>query len=508
MYALKPCSGPPGLALVLLLAFAAEATGGDLYARPDLSMADAARVVATTTPAVDFSQAEPFEAMQAGASTSVDAVNSKAFSHVSDNLGPKDRDRFLLGNALFRKLWVSSPSSTQASDGLGPLFNARSCESCHIGDGRGHPPDEAGDATSFLVRIARPAVTEAERQALLAHDLLNFPDAVYGHQLQDRAVSGLAAEGHADVSYTESTVLLAGGETVHLRKPTLRVAGLAYGPMGAQTSLSGRIAQPMIGLGLIEAIHPADLERLADPDDRDSDGISGRLSQVKGDDGRPVAGRFGWKAQNATVRQQTAAAFSSDIGISTSASPDPYGDCTAEQRACRLQATGVQPGLGKEEAPDPVLDLVTLYSENLAVPARRKASFPETLKGKKLFYEAGCTSCHSPKFVTRRDAANPAQAFQLIWPYSDFLLHDMGPDLADGQQVGTATGSEWRTPPLWGIGLTKTVSGDSYYLHDGRARSLSEAIVWHDGEAKKARNHFVNMQQEDRNSLIQFLESL
>jgi CxxC motif-containing protein (DUF1111 family) len=508
MCTLSHSSGLSVLVLVLLLAVPAGATDGSVYARPDLDKVDAARVAAITAAATDFSKAEPFEAMQAGASTSVDAVNDKAFSHVSDNLGIVDRDRFLLGNALFRKLWVSSPSSTLASDGLGPLFNARSCESCHIGDGRGHPPDEAGDATSFLVRLARPAVTEAERQALANHALLNFPDPVYGSQLQDRSVSGLAAEGHIAVSYTDQTVLLAGGETVNLRKPSVSVENLAYGPLDTATSLSGRIAQPMIGLGLIEAIHPSDLERLADPDDLNRDGISGRLSQVKGDDGTLVPGRFGWKAQNATVRQQTAAAFLGDIGISTSASPDPYGDCTLEQRACRALATGVQPRLGAQEAPDPVLDLVSLYSENLAVPARRKASFAETLKGKQLFYEAGCTSCHTPKFVTRRDAANPAQSFQLIWPYSDFLLHDMGPDLADGQDVGTASGSEWRTPPLWGIGLTQTVSGHGFYLHDGRARNLTEAIVWHDGEAKKARNQFVNMQQEDRNSLIRFLESL
>ncbi len=508
MRALNPCSGPCGPALVLLLGLTAGATAGDLYSRPDLGKADAARVAAMTAPATDFSKAEPFEALQAGASTSVDAVNDKAFSHVSDNLGQKDRDGFLLGNALFRKLWVSSPSSTRASDGLGPLFNARSCESCHIRDGRGHPPDETGDATSFLVRLARPAVTADERRALSDHDVLNFPDAVYGHQLQDRAISGLAAEGHAVVAYTDSSVLLAGGETISLRKPTISVAGLAYGPLGTTTSLSGRIAQPMIGLGLIEAIHPADLQRLADPDDRNRDGISGRLSLVKDEDGALVPGRFGWKAQNATVRQQTAAAFSDDIGISTSARPDPYGDCTPEQSGCLAQATGVQPGLGAQEAPDPVLDLVTLYAQNLAVPARRRASFSETLKGKQLFYETGCSTCHTPKFVTGRDAANPARAFQLIWPYSDFLLHDMGPDLADGQPVGTASGSEWRTPPLWGIGLTETVSGHGFYLHDGRARSLGEAIAWHGGEAKKARNRFVNMQQEDRNSLIRFLESL
>ena len=170
--------------------------------------------------------------------------------------------------------------------------------------------------------------------------------------------------------------------------------------------------------------------------------------------------------------------------------------------------TGVQKRLGNEEAPGPVLDLVTFYSANLAVPARRKASFADTLRGKQLFYQSGCVSCHVPKFVTRRDTAEKAQSFQLIWPYSDFLLHDMGDGLADGQQVGLASGREWRTPPLWGIGLTRTVSGHSFFLHDGRARNLTEAILWHGGEAEKARDAFSSLPKDDREALIRFLESL
>ena len=171
-------------------------------------------------------------------------------------------------------------------------------------------------------------------------------------------------------------------------------------------------------------------------------------------------------------------------------------------------STGVQKRLGETEAPSPVLDLVTFYSENLAVPARRKASFPDVLKGKALFYGAGCASCHVPKYVTRRDAGNKAHAFQLIWPYSDFLLHDMGDGLADGQEVGIASGREWRTPPLWGIGLTNTVNGHSFFLHDGRARNLAEAILWHGGEAEHARDTFASMPADDRQYLITFLESL
>jgi CxxC motif-containing protein (DUF1111 family) len=361
----------------------------------------------------------------------------------------------------------------------------------------------------MVLRLARPAKSPEEEKAIADGRIVNFPDPVYGRQLQDLAVPGLSAEGRMAIRYTEETVTLAGGETVSLRKPGYAVADPAYGPLDPATTLSPRVAPAMIGLGLVEAIPEADILAHADPDDRDGDGISGRAAIVRDRrTGKPALGRFGWKAQNATVRDQSADAFAGDIGLSTPDRPDAHGDCTAAEKTCRAMPTGVQKRLGPEEAPDPILDLVTFYSENLAVPARRKASFPETLKGKQVFYEAGCISCHVPKFVTRRDTAEKAQSFQLIWPYSDFLLHDMGDGLADGQQAGLASGREWRTPPLWGIGLTRTVSGHSFFLHDGRARSLTEAILWHGGEAEKARNAFSSLSKDDRQALITFLESL
>ncbi|MDI7864565.1 thiol oxidoreductase [Rhizobiaceae bacterium n13] len=478
-------------------------------ARLDLSEPDEARVGKVTRPADQFTKAEPYEAMQGGAATSIHPVNGDAFSHMSANLSFVEEQDFKLGNALFRKLWVSSPSSTQASDGLGPLYNARACQSCHLKDGRGRPPEGDRDATSMFLRLARPAKNAGEQAAIGAHEVLNFPDPIYGEQLQDLAVPGLAAEGRMSIAYQERTVTLADGTSVNLRKPHYEASDLAYGPLSPETTLSARVAPPMIGLGLIEAIHEADILAHADPDDRDGDGISGKAAIVRdGSTGKLALGRFGWKAQNATVREQSARAFASDIGISTPDVPRHFGDCTKSQPKCLAMSNGVQPRLGDTEAPSPVLDLVTFYSENLAVPARRKASFPDVLKGKALFYGAGCPTCHVPKFVTRRDAANKAQAFQLIWPYSDFLLHDMGDGLADGQAVGLATGREWRTPPLWGIGLTQTVNGHSFFLHDGRARNFTEAILWHGGEAERARDAFSSMPADGRQSLLTFLESL
>jgi CxxC motif-containing protein (DUF1111 family) len=477
--------------------------------RTDLSAKDLARVTAITRPTTDFSKPEQFEPMQGGAGTSRKRVNQDAFSHSSANLTFEEEGTFKLGNGLFRKLWVSSPSSTQGSDGLGPLFNARACQSCHLKDGRGHPPEGNADATSMFVRLAREASTEEERAARADGNALNFPDPVYGTQLQDLAVPGLAGEGKMEISYEEIPVTLGDGSALSLRKPSYSIENLAYGPLAPGTTLSPRVTPQMIGLGLVEQIHPADILAKADPDDQDGDGISGKPSIMRdAQSGEPALGRFGWKAQAPSIRQQTADAFAGDIGISTPEVPRHWGDCTEAEKDCRTLPNGVQERLGPVEAPPPVMDLVTFYSQNLAVPVRRDVDNEEVLAGKKVFYALGCVSCHTPKFVTRRDAPNKAQAFQLIWPYSDFLLHDMGDGLADGQQVGDATGTEWRTPPLWGIGLTERVNGHTFFLHDGRARNLTEVILWHGGEAREARDGFAALAKQERDALIKFLESL
>jgi len=488
---------------------AAPSDGGETRKRPDLTPRDARRVAAVTRPATDFSKAETFERMQAGAGTTTRKVSRDSFSHFLANLSNKGERDFKIGNGLFRKVWVSSPSSTRASDGLGPLFNARSCQHCHLKDGRGHPPagpDES--AVSMFLRLSIPPETDAQRKRMAEGRLLRVPEPTYGGQLQDIAVPGLAAEGRMRIAYTDVEVTLNGGETVTLRKPKYSISDLGYGPLHPRTLISPRIAPQMIGLGLIAAIHPDDIRANADPDDSDGDGISGRVSLVPGPDGVPVIGRFGWKASAPTIRAQSAGAFSGDIGISTPDAKEPWGDCTARQPACRDRPHGNQKRLGDTEAPDPVLELVAFYSSNLAVPARRDVGEKDVLAGKKLFYEAGCATCHRPKYVTRRDTLQKEHRFQLIWPYTDLMLHDMGDGLADGRPVGNASGREWRTAPLWGIGLTEIVSGHTYFLHDGRARNLLEAILWHGGEAAAARERVVAMTPDDRANLLRFLNSL
>lgn len=479
--------------------------------RADLDTKTLTRVEAVTALAAHFDQAEQFENNSAGAGTSKAAINKDAFSHFLTNLTFEQQNDFKVGNALFRKLWVSSPSSTLASDGLGPLFNSRSCQSCHIKDGRGHPPASSRSTTSFLIRLGLEP--DANQQQLINDgELAKIIEPTYGGQFQDNAIQGVPGEGNIVVTYQTKTITLADGKKVHLREPDYALRNLRYGALHPDTVISPRIAPPMIGLGLIENISDADIIRQADPHDQDGDGISGQVSVVRDlsitDTVSFAVGRFGWKASQPTIMQQSSAAFNHDIGISNPMFPSSSGDCTNNQPQCRAAPDGVQPDLGAEEAPQNVMDLVTFYSQNLAVPARRDIDDPDVLAGKAIFYELGCASCHTPKYVTRKDAPNPAHQFELIWPYSDFLLHDMGDGLADDLATDNASGREWRTQPLWGIGLTETVNGHTNFLHDGRARNLLEAIMWHGGEAASAKDAVVALDTQSREQLLAFLRSL
>ncbi len=481
----------------------------DAVTRSDLNDKDRERVRRITAPTGDFSKPEQFEPLPGGAATVRDkAINRDIFSHPSANISFEGRQRFQIGNGLFRKDWVSAPSSTQASDGLGPLFNARSCQGCHLKDGRGIVPNPGEEAVSLFLRLSIPPRNAKEKRMLAEHDQLVIAEPTYGTQLQNFAVPGLAAEGRMQIEWKEIPVRLNGGETASLRQPTYTIADLGYGPMRKDVMMSPRIAQPMIGLGLIDAIDEGDI--LANVHRRnDPDGIVGKPNYTYDLQRQQVMlGRYGWKAGQPTVKQQGAHAFFGDMGLSTPLLPAHYGDCTPAQKDCLKLPHGAQPQLGAEEVPGELMDFVAFYSEHLAVPLRRDTGDARVLAGKQLFYEARCQSCHTPKFVTRRDAERPEHRFQLIWPYSDLLLHDMGEGLADNRPEGMASGREWRTAPLWGIGLSTTVNERATYLHDGRARNVLEAILWHGGEAQKARDRVVKMTPAQRADLIRFIESL
>jgi CxxC motif-containing protein (DUF1111 family) len=450
-----------------------------------------------------FTQAEPGEALSGG-STTVKKSDRNAFSLPSANLSPLRRLDFSVGNSFFRNPWVIAPSTTAARDGLGPLFNTNACQNCHIKDGRGHPPaPDAINAVSMLVRLSIP---DDPAFAHLIERTGVLPEPVYGGQLQDMAIPGVAPEGKVRVDYVEHAVTFKDGMQVSLRKPELRITALGYGPMHPHTQFSARIAPPMIGLGLLEAIPEAAILAQADPDDKDGNGIAGRANRVWDDtQQKTVLGRFGWKAGQPNLNQQNAHAFSGDMGLTTRLKP--ADDCTAAQTACLNAPNGDSPE-GEPEVSDNIQRLVLFYSRNLGVPARRDVDSPSVLAGKNLFYQAGCQLCHTPQFTTRADAAEPELANQIIRPYSDLLLHDMGEGLADHRSEFQASGRDWRTSPLWGIGLTETVSGRTQFLHDGRARNLLEAVLWHGGEAQAAQQHVLGFDASQREALLAFLNSL
>jgi len=433
------------------------------------------------TPAV-----EPGEELSGGDATVFD-TSDRAFGLPPSTLDRDGERAFLRGRALFRDDWVEAPASTDSRDGLGPLFNARSCEACHVRDGRGRPPIGDELLTTMLLRLSGPDGAD---------------EPTYGDQLQPLAIPDVPAEGNARVVYDENGGQLADGQAYTLRHPTYEFVALGYGPMAEGVQVSPRVAPMMIGLGLLEAVPAATLEALADPDDADGDGISGRVNRVAVSGSTESAvGRFGIKANQPTVRQQTAGAFLGDIGLTSSLFENET--CTPAQVECANSVSGGDPELFAA-----ILDDVTFYSRALAVPARRDVEEPDVLLGRNLFGTIGCAACHVPVLETGAFPDVPELANQTIRPYTDLLLHDMGPELADGRPDFAATGQEWRTPPLWGIGLVETVNGHLLLMHDGRARGFEEAILWHGGEGAASRDGYTQLDASDRQALVRFLESL
>ncbi len=327
------------------------------------------------------------------------------------------------------------------------------------------------------------------------------PDPAYGDQLQDRAINGVEPEGRIALTHEPIEIERADGTVSTLALPIYTFEDLAYGELSEELLVSPRIAPIVAGSGLLEAIPDDKISAAADPDDEDSDGISGRVNMVWDARAEELRiGRFGWKANVPTLEQQTAAAFLGDIGITSPLFPDP--GCTETQASCHDAPSGGEPEIDQQK-----IDRIVFYLRTLAVPARRDVEHDEVRQGEEIFSRIGCSSCHTPTVETG-DSPIEELANQTIHPYTDLLLHDMGPALADGRPDFGASGSEWRTPPLWGIGLVDTVNGHTRFLHDGRARSLEEAILWHGGEAEAARLSFTELTDEEVEALLAFLEDL
>lgn len=432
-------------------------------------------------------------AFSAGNATTF-SKSEEAYSAPFFTLDPGTLRAFAFGRHLFRRNWKAAPASVEGSDGLGPTYNRVSCAGCHLRDGRGRPPASPEEPMkSMLVRLSVPGVGANGGPV---------PHPVYGGQLQDKSILGIPEEGRATIHYSDIAGTFADGEAYRLRRPTYHFTDLRHGPLGDDILYSPRVAPAIHGLGLLEAVDDALIFDAADPDDSDGDGISGKVNLVwDSDTGRQRLGRFGWKANTASLRGQVAGAALGDMGITTSLFPS--NNCTPAQDACVAAPTG-----GAPELSDQHLDMLVVYAQTLAVPARRTPDDPIVRRGEALFAAAGCAGCHTPTLSTGTDTLLPQLANLTIHPYTDLLLHDMGEGLADNRPDFAASGREWRTPPLWGVGLVQRVNLHRYLLHDGRARGVMEAVLWHGGEAAAARDAVRAMPKTDRDALVAFLRSL
>lgn len=402
------------------------------------------------------------------------------FKQMAGNIAPASGQPFMLGRRLHHTDFGSGEHSEKGNpvfDGLrgklGPLFVAKSCVECHANNGRALPPAAGAPMLQTVVKTG-------SNEKGSPHEKL-------GGALQPKSVNG-AGDGSASiVNWKEISGTYGDGTPFTLRRPVYEFAG------GAPAAYSVRLTPPLVGMGLLEAVSERDVLALADPQDANQDGISGRPQIVTdAETGQPRLGRFGYKGAQPTLKQQIAHALNSDMGVTTSV----------------FARTDGAAGDEKPELADGDLANLTRYAATLGVSARRDLEDPEALRGEGLFAQANCSACHAPSFTTCAFHPLAELRSQNIQPYTDLLLHDMGGGLADNMGEAAATGSEWRTPPLWSIGLTAGVSGGEAYLHDGRARTLEEAILWHGGEAEKSKESFRTMPATDRAALVRFLKSL
>lgn len=416
-----------------------------------------------------------------------------AFSHPMTGTPRTQRRNFQVGNSFFRNPWVAGPSSTPLRDGLGPVYNAVSCAACHIRDGRGPglPEKDGKVLASLLFRF---------KYLKSFGQYVDHPN--YGGQLQPQGIAGVPAEGQGYVKFKDIKGKFKDGEEYTLKKPIYHFTELKFGELDNRTSVSPRVAPHLVGVGLIDSISDKSILEYEDQNDLDKNGISGRPNIIESKvNPNRLVGRFGWRAEKSTLKEQNAAAFNGDIGITSDL--NPIEDCPDIQIECNSIYSEKT-----VELEEKILNRVTTYTKFLSVPARRNPSGKKVLRGEKVFKQISCQNCHRPKYTTELNNEHPLLSEQEIYPYSDFLLHDMGEELADVNAAGAETLREWKTPPLWGLGLVKVVNKHQRLMHDGRARNYNEAILWHGGEASSSREKYLGLSKNDREALIEFLEDL
>jgi len=408
-------------------------------------------------------------------------VFALGFSVPAPNLSKVLQDKHDAGDIDFEQSFVTAPS---------PVFNHISCVGCHPADGRAPFPTNLNISNGLLFRISIPG-TDAHGGPLAVPG--------FGGQLQQRASAGKKPEAQINVTYEQKIVSFADGSFVTLRKPVFSLSN-SYIPMPADMMISPRLAPPVFAMGLLEAIPESRLKQLQDIDDVNKDGISGKINYVWDFDSSSLKpGRFGWKAEAPTSLQQVAGAYHQDMGIT-----NPLFN--TESSLGQAQDDGLK---DETEISQTTLENVTVYVQTLGPPAPRNLEDETVLKGRTLFYEANCIACHTPKHTTASSFVEvPEFSNQTIYPYTDLLLHDMGTDLADGRPTFNATGNEWQTRPLWGIGLTEFNNGHTNFLHNGRARNIEEAILWHGGEAQKSKTFYTDLSKVNRDAVLKFINAL
>ncbi len=399
------------------------------------------------------------------------------------DLTETERLIFSLGASQFAAAWHAAPSDDVAFDGLGPLYNATSCAACHPSGGAAPGPRFASDPADLSSRLAV---------------VIEPADPIFGDQIQPFSV-GSPDEGLPTVTWMRQSAEGPDGAASSLVAPTYRLGPSPYGLVTSDRAISGRVPPPLAGLGLLEVVPDAVILANADPDDRDGDGISGVARQISVD-GETLIGRFGWRAEQPTIASQTMHALSRDMGLSTDAFPDHFGDCTVEQEDCRKAPHGAGGVSGPTEVPKSVVEQISAFIALSAPPAPAEEGF---VVGAAIFADIGCAKCHRPSLPV--DEATRGQSS--VAAYTDLLLHDMGEGLAVRDGTGRMVDGEWRTAPLWGLGV-RADAPEPGLLHDGRAISITEAILWHGGEGARSRDAFRSLSETQRAQLIAFLRSL
>jgi len=396
----------------------------------------------------------------AGGETTVFLTSSNAFSTPANNLSAAHLTQHLDGDFQFEAVFVSAPA--QVNGGVGTIFNNSSCVACHPKDGRSAFPADVNSLSGFFLRTSLPGVDE-----------VGGPKAVpgFGKQLQNQAIFGYEPEVQFGVTYTQRTEVLSDGTQVLLNKPIYSIEN-SYIPVPVEALFSPRLAPPVFGLGLLEAIPESYILQNVDESDADGDGISGKANYVFDHISQTQKlGRFGWKANTASIVEQCAGAYLEDMGVTNAL----FTQETGNGQSNGDDGFGDDPEIGQD-----ILDQVAFYCKTLAVPAARNLDESNVQNGALIFEELQCAKCHVPKMISESYSIE-ALANQVFYPYTDMLLHDMGPELADNRPDYLANGQEWKTRPLWGIGLTQGVNGHTNFLHDGRAKNITEAILWHGG---------------------------